>query len=101
MDISVCLYYVSYPSADPPPSQITHTTPCLQLAFRPGVVDLPAGKTEAAFAAITLQETFADFEQDDLAVPDLALVPAAAIHTILYPSPCCQTQKKKHTASRS
>ena len=34
----------------------------IKMAFRPGVVDLPDDSREAAMAAITLPETFHDFE---------------------------------------
>eukprot|EP00053_Salpingoeca_punica_P014320 m.130090 g.130090 ORF g.130090 m.130090 type:complete len:536 (+) comp16427_c0_seq1:148-1755(+) len=36
----------------------------IKLAFRPGVVDLPAGSNTAAFGAITLTENFHDFEHE-------------------------------------
>lgn len=45
----------------------------IKSAFRPGAVDLPDGKTEAAIAAITLPETF-DF--------DLIAEPPIAIETV-------------------
>ena len=44
------------------------------------MVDLPAGKQEAAFSVITLPETFTEFEQDDFVVPELELDEEEQMH---------------------
>lgn len=43
----------------------------IKMAFRPGMVDLPSGQQQASVAAITLPETFHDFEST---MADLAYV---------------------------
>ena len=38
--------------------------PFFKLAFRPGLVDLPVSSMQASYNAITLQESFQDFDID-------------------------------------
>ena len=53
----------------------THKQNPYQLAFRPGVVDLPAGGTTAPINAITMTEMFQDFSVDaDIPPVDLVYV---------------------------
>ena len=42
----------------------SHALVQIKLAFRPGNVDLPASKSSANMAAITMTETFADFDME-------------------------------------
>ena len=54
------------------------------MAFRPGVVDLPEELREAAIAAVTLPETFPDFE--NVMLSDLTWVLKYFIETFLIPT---------------